>query len=173
MNTNTTYTARNTRNTSTRTNSTNTDSRSTYPSSLIISDLDVRIITEGNLVCLRNKKTGRVENVSYSEQGLTFTFDKIGLPLYYKYPNTVYTSSGYFTAQFKGTMEKNPNMLAEQFIPKNHVDETGRMNYGAQSSEVFFVAKALRLLSPMNGPGETITEIKARMTADAALEPNS
>lgn len=162
-----------TTNTTSRTNNMNTSTRTSYPSTLVISELDQQLIKEANLVCLRNKKTGKVENVSYTESGLVYTFDKIGLPLYYKHPATVYTSSGYFTPQFRGTMELNPNMIVEQFIPKNHIDESGRMNYGAQSAEVFFLAKALRLMTPMNGAGETVSEIKARMTEKSALEPIS
>jgi len=159
--------------TTARTNNTNTTTRQSYPSTLVISELDQQLIKEANLVCLRNKKTGKVENVSYTEGGLIYTFDKIGLPLYYKHPNTIFTSAGYFTPQFRGTMELNPNMIVEKFIPKNHIDESGRMNYGAQSAEVFFLAKALRLMTPMNGAGETVSEIKARMTEKSALEPIS
>lgn len=145
------------------------NTENTYNDRFLITANNIEMIKEANLMCLRNKKTGRVENVSYTEHGLTWTFDKLGLPLYYKYPNTVFSSSGYATATFKGTFEKNPNMIVEPFIPVNHVDSEGRMNVGAQKSEITFVAKALRLMAPMNMGGEkseTISEVRNRIALE-------
>lgn len=158
---------KNTRNNRIETTKNNSTS---YPESLVISELHKKMTEEANLVCLRNKHTGRIENVSYTEAGLTWTFDKLGRPIYYKYPNTVYTSSGYMSASFRGTFEKNPDMVVEQFIPINHIDADGRMNFSLQKAEVTFVSKALRLMAPMNTDKgeevESITDMRARISAD-------
>lgn len=165
----TNYRTNDTRNRSNRIENTK-NNQTSYPESLVISELHKKMTEEANLVCLRNKHTGRIENVSYTEQGLVWTFDKLGRPLYYKYPNTVFTSSGYMTAAFRGTFEKNPDMIVEKFIPINHIDADGRMNFSLQKAEVTFVSKALRLMAPMNiDKGEeieSITDMRARINAD-------
>jgi len=47
-----------------------TSATNSYPTALVISEVNTSLIKEANLVCLRNKHTGRVENVSFTEQGL-------------------------------------------------------------------------------------------------------
>lgn len=47
-----------------------TSANNGYPVALVISNININLIKEANLVCLRNKHTGRIENVSFTEQGL-------------------------------------------------------------------------------------------------------
>jgi len=64
------------------------------------------------------------------------------------------------TTSFRGTFEKNPDMVVEPFIPRNHINEEGYMNRSLQKAEITFVSKALRLMAPMNlDKGEVVESI--------------
>lgn len=127
---------------------------------LVITPEKIALLKEKELMCMRDQ-WGRLLNVSYTEEGLRWTFDKLGRPMYYTYPNTVFTNYGYLNARFVGTMEKNPYVTIEKFVPVNHYNENGTINLSKQKAEILYLDKALRIIFPMNettGTSENIQD---------------
>lgn len=108
-------------------------------------------------MCLRDKRTKQIYNVSYTEAGLVHTFQaKNGAPLYYNPQTTYYSTStnSYFNPSFKGKKDKNPAVYVEKYVPMNHFGPNGLTLHRMQTAEIFFAAKAQRLAMPMNSVGE-------------------
>jgi hypothetical protein len=143
-------------NTVTLTNS--TTSRTNQNQRLVDPFLIWLLSVENNLVCLRDKRTKQIYNVSYTEAGLMHTFtSKNGAPVYFNPDTTWYSTStnNYFTPKFSGKKDKNPNVVVEKFIPMNHLDKNGVTLSRLQTAEFFMVSKAQRLVLPMNANSST------------------
>lgn len=87
-----------------------------------------------SLVVLRRKKDNFPLNVSYTEDGLKWTANKIGRCLYFK--------DGFIRGgKIDSSMELSDEVYVSHFVPINHRSES------AQSAECLWTKKALGLLS--------------------------
>jgi hypothetical protein len=139
-----------------------------YTHTLVITPEKKALIEEQKFKCIRDN-TGKLLNVSYTEEGLKWTFDKFGRPLYYSFPETVFTNYGYLNARFVGTMQINPNITIEDYSPTNHFDSKDRLIIHKQKAEVLYCDKALRLMFPMNGGNIESLEAATNRIKEAQL----
>jgi hypothetical protein len=118
------------------------------------------LIKSSDLVVLRSSLNHRALNVSFSEEGLTYTLDNQGKFIFFKNA-WVSIQNGYLI--FKGDTRLNDKVYVEKFIPKDFLtyskdpegnkilDDRGKpissgpMNL--QKAEYTFMNKALKLLS--------------------------
>lgn len=102
-------------------------------------------IQDRNLVVMRTKK-GQALNVSYTQEGLKWTTDLDGNLLYYKDCRLKHKEviPGVWRPYIDGSGERNPNIIIEAFIPRDH------QNPYHQSAEYKACNKALRLLYTNN-----------------------
>ena len=108
----------------------------------------IKFIQDYRLSVLRETKTNKAINVSYSIDGLQWSTTKEGKYVYFDQPKVVNT--GYLThIEGKST---NPNYYVEAFIPRDHFLKDGQIDKRNQSAEFFVIDKAMRLLAPQNLP---------------------
>lgn len=115
--------------------------------SLVIEDWIGQFVKDNNLYVLRERRSGRALNVSYSEDGLRWTVNKLGRSLYYRDAIMRLNSKTKFPELVtkRKTLEKNRDVFVEKFIPKNHWKPNGKLNIANQVAELLWIDKALRL----------------------------
>jgi len=106
-----------------------------------------QFIKDKKMYVLRNAKTGQALNASYSEEGLKYTTSPNGKLMYFKDAKLVREwdtdQNGVpfiVSVGFSGNLDPNPDVIVEQFIPKNHSSAR------TQIAEYTAVSKAYRLL---------------------------
>lgn len=90
-------------------------------------------IRDRKLYVLRDKRTHTALNVSYSEDGLRWTTNKVGRLLYFK---KAYLTSG----RMVGDLSPSEEVYVEKFVPRNH-ERTA-----SQVAEYTWIKKATHLL---------------------------
>lgn len=94
-----------------------------------------------NLVCLRDAKTRKLLNVSFSEDGLKWTLSPQGKLIYFKhaYLRRIHNKEyNLVHVEIVGN-NKNPNVIVEEFIPTNF------SNPYMQAAEYAGIHKAYKL----------------------------
>lgn len=117
------------------------------------------IIEKGNLYALRDR-TGRLYNVSYSEEGLKWTTRLDEKPIMFKdarFTTTVAGGASKWVSDHAGqkpmviiygNTERNPFYVVEHpYVPKDHFKADGRIDAVRQKDEYLYSKKALMLLS--------------------------
>jgi len=106
-----------------------------------------QFIKDKKMYVLRDRKTGRALNTSYSEDGLKWSTSANGKLIYYK--NAIISrewikdSTGEWAVKsvnITGDLTPNPDVYVEPFTPTNH------SNIRQQIAEYTVVSKAYRLL---------------------------
>lgn len=95
-----------------------------------------KYLTDKQFVVLRRKKDGMPLNVSYTEDGLKWTSNKLGRALYYKKAQIRF---GKIVHYGEYSNEMSPDVYVELFVPKEH------KRADMQTAELRWVDKALRL----------------------------
>jgi hypothetical protein len=128
----------------------------------IIKDSDIETLASERFMCLRNKLTGRIENVSYTNDGLKMTVDKSKRLMYYD-SRTTKLSVEYSPVlkhgkkvevptrvSIYGSFKLNTMFEAVVYEPRNHFDRNGKIISNLQGAELFGVSKAFALKKEMN-----------------------
>ena len=115
-----------------------------------------QLISDNNLMVLRNKKSGKALGVSYTEDGLKQCFNKFGKSLYYKH---AFIREG----RVQGDTRKSPWIVVEKFEPRNHKTKNN------QVAEYLWISKALKMLYT---PNATKKQYFARNSGSLAKQPN-
>jgi hypothetical protein len=114
------------------------------------------LIKSNDLYVLRSSLNDRALNVSYTEEGLTYTLDNQGKFIFFKNA-WVSTQNGYLI--FKGDTRLNNKVYVEKFIPRNFLTCKKEVNsegkeievctgpINLQKAEYTFMNKALKLLT--------------------------
>lgn len=116
---------------------------------MVVKDIEPWVITflgANNLKVLRRKKDGMALNVSYTEDGLKWTSNKVGRALYYK-------DGVIKEGKIVSSMEKSNEVYVEKFVPSN------RKTAHAQSAECLWIHKAMKLLYTVDSPRPSKTEV--------------
>jgi hypothetical protein len=95
------------------------------------------------MYALRDMKTKRALNVSYSEEGLMWSTNATGKLIYFEnaHLQRVYDKEGNITnVRIGGNLNLNPNVYVEKFVPSNQPTTKG------QITEYTWTSKAYRLL---------------------------
>ena len=105
-----------------------------------------RFIADRDLVVLRDGRTGKALNVSYTEDGLKYTTSLGGQLLYFKNARLkVITRDNQTTfVGVEGDLEKSKSVYVEKFVP------TDKKNPRDQIAEYTWTDKAYRLLLAQN-----------------------
>lgn len=101
-----------------------------------------KFISDRDLVVLRERKTGRALNVSYTEDGLKYTTSLGGKLLYFNdaWLKVLYRDNQPYFVGVQGDLEKSKLVYVEKFIPTN------KSNLRDQIAEYTWTDKAYRLL---------------------------
>jgi hypothetical protein len=94
-------------------------------------------LTNKQFVVLRRKKDGMPLNVSYTEDGLKWTSNKLGRSLYYKKAKIQFGKIVHYGEEHDTSI--SPDVYVELFVPKEH------KRTDMQTAELRWVDKALRL----------------------------
>lgn len=107
-----------------------------------------KYIEDANLVVLRDKRNNKPLNVSYTEEGLRWTCNKDAKLLFYKNAYLRHRDIGekIWQPYIVGDTKRNPHVVVEKFVPKDHRREDGRLNIHLQKAEYLWCNKAMRLL---------------------------
>lgn len=100
-------------------------------------------ISAQTMYALRDVKTKRALNVSYSEEGLMWSTNATGKLIYFEDARLerVYNRDGNITnVKIRGNLNLNPNVYVEKFVPSNQPTSKG------QITEYTWTSKAYRLL---------------------------
>lgn len=88
-----------------------------------ITEKTINDVTLQKMFCLRDVRTHKVLNVSFTEDGLKWTLDHNGNLIYFKSGRIAqrydknYNIIGLY---FKGNLTPSSRVYVEEFIPKNH-----------------------------------------------------
>jgi hypothetical protein len=137
----------------------------------MISPETIATLTSASLVALRNARTGRIEGVSYTAEGLKWLVDKVGNSLFYdKTTKKVIEYETHLVLgkrvdkpvriSYYGSFKRNPLYEIVAYNPVNHISSAGTIINSLQSAEVFFVARAFGLIKNMNGRLEYLDDFK-------------
>lgn len=108
----------------------------------IITQATIEEVSKKNLVCLRDVKTGRLLNVSFSEEGLKWTISPQGKLIYFKKANIkrIHNSEYRIVAiEPKGNLTMSEKVFVEPFVPRNS------SNAYLQAAEYAGIHKAYKL----------------------------
>jgi len=113
----------------------------------LIEDRIRSLISDGDVVVLRDRKSGKALNCSFTEEGLRWTVDKKSNLVYFKNARLETTQVGdKFITRPVGDLTPSKKVVVEKFIPKDHTNSRGRVINSLQAAELTFTDKALRLL---------------------------
>lgn len=98
-------------------------------------------IKDRNLVVLRDRRSNAALNVSYTEDGLKWTTNKVGRLLYY---NKAFLSSG----RMVGDLSPSKAVYIERFVPRDHPTSS------AQVAEYTWIKKGTHLLYGSDAPAQ-------------------
>ena len=95
-------------------------------------------LKQKKLYVMRDKRTNRPLNVSYTEDGLRYTQNSSGRWIYFQGAWADRTNSDKIT--FRGNLKRNREVYIELYEPRDHKDSKSKM------FEFTFMGKAYRLL---------------------------
>jgi hypothetical protein len=101
----------------------------------------IDFVKDYNLVVLRDKKTNRAYNVSFTNRGLHYTTYSSDF-IYFINPKIIRTDDFFY---INGEINSKYEIL--KFIPMDHYNKDGSINLSNQIAEYKMVDKALRLLN--------------------------
>jgi hypothetical protein len=130
----------------------------------------VETLSAQGLVALRNVRTGKLEGVSYTAEGLKYIVDKTGRSLFYtKTTKKVIEYEPHLVngkrvekpvrVSFYGTFQRNPQFEVVAYVPINHITPSGYYNNPVQSSEIYWIPKAYAMIKQMNSRLEYLDDM--------------
>ena len=121
----------------------------------------IETLSAQGLVALRNIRTGKLESISYTVDGLKWAVDKVGSSLFYTRTTKKITDYEIHLVNgkrverpvkvsFYGEFKRNPLYEVVPYIPTNHITSSGYFINALQSSEIYFIPKAFAMIKLMN-----------------------
>lgn len=97
-------------------------------------------------MCLRDAYTGKLLNVSYSEEGLKWTQNRFRKLLYFRKARLQVTLvNGKPHLIPVGDLSKSDHVYVEEFIPQDHYNKHGQLDRDKQLAEYQWCNKAVKL----------------------------